>query len=144
MNRGDESISRDPVTTAHKKTLVAKRGLSVNYLVGTATAGKGFRFGLEGETHTQNVAHGFLKGIVTFEMRVRVNVCMYFHIYVVLRKQVTQVVRNFNTLGYLYQHPFFDAVLLACFFIVNEHESTMSFTKKNDHGCKFCFGAFYL
>src|SRR5687768_15439922 len=77
-------------------------------------------------------------------MRVGIDVCVHFHVYIIPGKQWAKLIRNFNTLRYFYQHSFLDAVLLPRFFIVNEHESTMSFTKENNYSSKFSFGTFHL
>ena len=85
-------------------------------------------FGLEGEAHTEYIAHRFLQRIVAFEMRVRIDVSMDFHVDIILTKEVAQLVGNFDAFGNFYQHTFFDRILVSGLFVVNEHETAMSLT----------------
>lgn len=116
----------------------------VDYLIGAATTGKCVWFGFEGKAHTQYVTHGFTECEVTFELGVGVDVCMDFHVYVVFCEHVTEFVGDLNAFGDFYKHAFFDAVGVAGFFIVNEHESAVAFAKEYDDGSEFGVCAFDL
>jgi hypothetical protein len=67
-----------------------------------------------------------------------------FHVYIVFCKQGTKFICDLDAARNLNQHALFNAVPGFCFFIVNEHEPTMSFPQKNNYRRKFCFCAFNL
>jgi hypothetical protein len=69
---------------------------------------------------------------------------MDLHVDIIPGKEVAQFIRDLDTFGYFHQHTLFDGVLMSGLFIVNEHETSMSFAKKNDHGSKFSFETFDL
>jgi len=80
QDREENFLSRDLLTTFIIGSCSKK---SVHHFIGAATTCKRFRFGLECETHTENITHCFFKRIIAFEMRVGIDIRMHFHIDIV-------------------------------------------------------------
>ena len=60
----------------------------IDHFIGAAATCKSLRFGLECKAHSQYVSHCFFEGIVTFKMRVGINICMNFHFYIIKSKKI--------------------------------------------------------
>jgi hypothetical protein len=52
---------------------------------------------LKGIAHTQYIAHSLAEGLIAFELGIGIDVCMYFHIHIILAEQVTELEGYLNT-----------------------------------------------
>ena len=88
IKMGDKFSDRDCPACIVAYSAPCRRWRLVYNLIGATAAGKSFRFGFEGKAHSQDIAHSFFQRVIALEMRVGVNVRMYFHFYIINSEQI--------------------------------------------------------
>ncbi len=116
----------------------------LHHLIRAARACESVGFGLEGKAHSHDIAHSFLQGVVAFEVRVGIDIRVYFHVYSIEGKYPAQLIGYFHALRHFPQHPFFYAHSLCSPFWQDVHEAALTLSDEYDDRSEFGYRSFDL